>query len=103
MALLRSLCALICWGLAVLCVAAAIYQVRPEIDLLRQSWPNINATPELVANETSPSDRVAGAIPSPLSRFLTAARDVLPWLILAGVLVGNATLMRMHSAVERLE
>jgi hypothetical protein len=56
-----------------------------------------------VADETSPSDRSATAVDSPLAEFLTAMQTVLPWLILAGVLVANATLMRTHSAVQRLE
>lgn len=100
MNILRGFLGLACWIGALLCCAAAFYQVRPEAEQLLRSWPNIDQPPQVVANETSPSDRVT-VLASPLDGFLAAANGVLPWLILSAALLANATLLGVRNAVDR--
>ena len=97
---LRSIGGLLFLLLAALSVASAGYQIRSETSGVIRSWPDIEKRPQMVHNETSPSD-LDMTLESPLVRFLSAANGLVVWLVLAGVLFANATLLGLVNVLDR--
>jgi hypothetical protein len=93
--LLRFILAVILWVAAIAVAGLAVYQCGPAVNQLVITWAEEEADEEADEEEAvTPASQVA--------ELVSASADSVSLLILAALLMGNATLLAVWNAVSRL-